>query len=612
MAELTACGVRRALISPGARSAPLTLAAAAAPGLETSVHLDERSAAFVALGASKASGRPVALICTSGTAAANYLPAVVEAYHDGVPLLVLTADRPPELRDTGAWQAIDQVRLYGGYVRWFADVAPPGALPGEDGLRYVRSIAARAVAEAMTRPSGPVHLNLPFREPLVAPGVPGAQPSSEPGLSGGAEPSAAERFGAGNRPSAVPHTRAPGARRTLDEEQLEDLADMLASAPRGVILAGRRQPPVVGDARSTRYAESVARLAAAAGYPVLAEPPGGLRFGPHDRSHVVDAYDAILRDGDWLAAHEPQVVLRIGASFAWRHVADLASGSPHVHQVVVDENMSWDDPRRHGGTRLHVDPTRLCEALADRVEAGSAAGRASTDTAGALPRSGSDRTDKWLSEWLAVADTARRIRAEHVSAADEATVGWVYEALPELAPDGALLYAANSMAVRDLDTFTDASASVLGVLTNRGAAGIDGTVSSAIGAALASRRPTILVTGDLAFAHDVGGLASADLPGLDLAVVVLSDGGGGIFEHTALAQLPRQQFERLFVTPARLGVSAACLAYGVSHSVVEDRAALRAELRGGPEARVIEIAIDRAANTALREGYWKAVRESLA
>jgi 2-succinyl-5-enolpyruvyl-6-hydroxy-3-cyclohexene-1-carboxylate synthase len=571
---LANAGVRHVCVSPGSRSAPLTLALARQHGLTTSVHIDERSAAFFALGYGRASGLPAAVVCTSGTAAANYLPAVIEAHYSRVPLILLTADRPPELRDTGAWQAIDQIKLYGPYVRWFAEVATPDAAPHM--LRYVRHLAGRAVATARGRPAGAVHLNFPFREPLTISQTPDEVASLHQAWN--------------DRPP--PATRTDSAL-LASNSLIADLATRLAAEPRGLILCGPIDPP-------PGYGAAVAQLAAATGYPVLAEPLSGLRFGPHDRSQVITGYDAFLRDTDWCADQAPGLVLRFGGSLTWRSVALFLEGHLDATHWLVDPDGAWDDPARLATLHLPVDPVPLCEAVTARlIELGHG------------PPAGGN----WLARWQAAGQSARGIRDELVRDADVSTVAWVYPALLDALPDDALLYAANSMAVRDLDSFTDRSPKRLRALANRGAAGIDGTLSSALGAALANPgAATMLVTGDLAFLHDLNGLGAGHLPGLSATIVVLNDDGGGIFAYLPVAGHAPEALEPYFLTPTGADLAAACATYGIAHERVTERAgfeiALAASL-AAPGVQVIELPIDRSANTALHLRYWADVAASL-
>lgn len=590
--ELVRGGAAHACLSPGSRSAPLALAIAerAGPGgdLTASVHLDERAAAFFALGRARASGRPVILACTSGSAGAHYLPAVIEAHYSRVPLVILTADRPPELRGIGAWQTIDQLALYGPYVRWRSELLP--AAPDAALLRDARYRAARAMAVARGHVGdlgpGPVHLNVPLREPLHGMVVPGDVPSGV----------AASELAAIGRPDGGPLVRVPEPARRLLDAEVASLADRIAAEGRGLILAGGLDAPI-------GYAAAVAALAAAADWPILAEPAGGLRFGPHDRSRVITGYDAAVRGAGWAAAHAPGTVLRLGASFAWKHVAEYLAGHPAAHQVVVDPHGTWDDPTHLAAERIACDPAWLCDALVDAV--GQRVAQAGPARAAAAER--------WRAAWALVRATSARTRTA-LASSDPTTSGtaWLYPVILDALSDGGLLWAANSMAVRDLDSWTDAAPYAIRAIASRGAAGIDGTLSSALGAAAATGRPTILITGDLAFLHDAGGLAAARLPGIDLAIVIVDDDGGGIFEYLPSAASDRADFERLFATPQRANLAYACETYGVPCTTAVSPAALRDALAAhAGRVRAIVVPVDRAANTAAHRAYWRAVAAEL-
>lgn len=644
--ELVRGGVRHVCVSPGSRSAPLAVAVAERSDLATSVHVDERSAGFFALGHARASGRPAALVCTSGSAGAHYLPAVIEAHMSRVPLVILTADRPPELRETGAWQTIDQAHLFGRFARWFADLPAPTA-----GLvRYARSVAARAAATAAGRPAGPVHLNVPFREPLVPAGDGGVgrharSGAPTPGASGFPDASgfpgpAGDAAAVAGRPGGRPWVTVAQTEPTADAATVADLAARIRAHPRGLILAGLTDPP-------PGYADALARLAAAAGYPILAEPGGGLRFGPHDRAHVVTGYDAFLRAPRWCAAHAPDFVMRFGASFTWRPVAQFLEAHAGAAQIVVDPDGAWDDPTRLAALRVAAAPAALCDAVAaalalagDGEDAAAAAEDATTRAA-------------WRSAWRAAseaghaavevevgpvqgrgqsaegdddvasraADGANGAGLDGIAAAPsvEGTVGWVYPTLMAHLPDDALVVAANSMAVRDLDTYTASDPKAIRVIASRGAAGIDGTLSTAIGAAHGSGRPTVLVTGDLAFLHDVNGLAAARMPGPGVLVVVLNDDGGGIFAHLPIAAgalqpgAAAERFARFFRTPTGADLAAACavhrVPYGKIGAPADLAAAVAALARPSAGVRVVEVPVDMARNTEAHRRLWTAVVE---
>jgi len=558
--ELVRCGLTDAVRAPGPRSAPLALAPAADDPVRLSVRIDERSAAFLALGLAKASGRPAALVCTSGTAAANFLPAVIEADQSRVPLLVLTADRPPELRGTGANQTIDQVGLYGGSVRWFCEVGVPEARAGS--VTYWRSAASRAWAAATGAggPPGPVHLNLALREPLIP--QPGAPPFPEP-LDGrpGGRPWTATR-----RPAAAP-----------DPADVEEVAALVAGAERGLV--------VVGD-RDGAQADGLLALADAAAWPVVSEPSGNARRGPR----AVSTAALLLGDRGFAAAHRPDLVVVAGKVGLSRQVLGLLGSG--VAQVRVDAHGGWLDPPRATDRLVVADPDRFAAEVAARVPA-----------RGATP---------WSSAWSA-ADAAVRDAVDGLlDFADELTEPRTARDLAAVLPDGSTLVAGSSMPIRDLD-LTMHPRDGLRVVANRGASGIDGFTSTALGVALAADGPVAALCGDLTFLHDQNGLLVP--PGSrrpDLVLVVIDNDGGGIFSLLPQAGVP--SFEQVFGTPHGVDLVAVARAAGWPATRVTDAEDLPIVLTdalttGGPS--VLVVPSDRAANAALHTQLRQATTATL-
>ncbi len=412
--ELVSAGLGDVVVCPGSRSTPLVLALRAHSRMRVRVLLDERSAGFFALGMAKAARRPVAVVTTSGTAAANLLPAVVEASLGRVPLVILTADRPAELRDRGAPQAIDQVGLFGRHVRWFAE------LPLLDGAditrRHVRSVAARAVAIALAGPAGPVHLNLPFREPLVPGGPLGGLPGE-------------------------PRTRVLAGHRVLDAGALQELAGRLAGVERGLILAGPQDDPALPAA--------LARLAAALDWPIVADPLSLVRCGPHDRSRVVARGDLLVRAGRWRDGHLPDLVLRFGAMPTSKPVATLLE-EHRPDLVVVDGDGGWREAAVVPVTMVHADPAATALSLAVGVDAGR---RGPVDRRlRPTPRRSTGWLDAWVTADRAV-DRALRAWLSRVTDAGEPFEGAPFAHLGHLLADGAILWASSSMPVRDMDAW---------------------------------------------------------------------------------------------------------------------------------------------------------------
>jgi len=539
--ELVRCGVRTAVTSPGSRSTPLVLALVRDGRLACHSLIDERCAGFFALGAGKTTGMPAVLACTSGTAAANYLPAVVEAYEAGVPLLVLTADRPPELRDVGAGQAIDQIKLYGRAAKWFVEVGNHEATPRR--LRWLRSLACRALWTTLDDRPGPVHLNLPFRDPLVAPdempddatgradGAPRLRRSQSPGVTGAGGP-----IRAGRRP---------------------------------LIVAGRlERRPGKGDRGRT-----TAVLAQRLGVPLLADPLSGARRG----STAVAHYDALLRDEAFVARAAPDWVLRVGdlpTSKALRQW--LASLPEEVEQIALEPEGVWHDPDG---------------VLARIVSAGEQPEAAGTEVG-------------WLELWREADDAARfALDTELRRRLSEPLVA---NHLSTTLPADAVLVVASSMPVRDVEAFASLREDPPRVLANRGANGIDGTVSTALGVAAVHDGPVVLLIGDVALVHDLGGLAALARARRPLTIVLVDNGGGGIFDALPVAAAT-DAYEEHVATPTAIDFAATAAMAGIAYSRVE----APQQLRPASETTLLHVRTDRAESLALRRRCVAAVQAAI-
>jgi 2-succinyl-5-enolpyruvyl-6-hydroxy-3-cyclohexene-1-carboxylate synthase len=563
--ELARCGLRHAVLSPGSRSTPLALALWRQEEIETTVIVDERSAAFFALGAAQASGTPVAILCTSGTAAANFHPAVCEADHSAIPLLVLTADRPPELRGVGAGQAIDQLKLYGDSVRWFCEVGTHDA--DDDGLLHFRSTACRAFVAARGEPRpGPVHLNFPLREPLAPLQVDGAVTATDSLALNGRD----------GRPltSVTPIDMEPS------QFLLDEVASHIAEAPVGVIVAGRQLDP--------ELREPLAHLAATAGYPILAEPTSQLRCGPHDRSHVVTAYDLLLRDERFRETASPELVLRFGEMPTSKPLRSWLAESS-ADQIVVDPLGDWNEPTRRAAAILRADPTELAASWAARL--------------------GEDRPPPAM--WLEAERAARDAIESELAEGNSLTEPGLQLALADAYADGELVYTASSMPIRDQEAFLPSTATDATFLCNRGANGIDGLISSGIGAAHATGKPTTILTGDLGLLHDLGGLAALRDVSTSVRIVVIDNDGGGIFHFLPQQEaLQNAEFESLLGTPRGIDVAKAAALFDLPHRRLDSLDRLSDALANGTS--LIEVRTNRQANAALHRQLSKRVQQSLA
>jgi 2-succinyl-5-enolpyruvyl-6-hydroxy-3-cyclohexene-1-carboxylate synthase len=524
-------GLTTAMIAPGSRSTPMALALAAHRDVHVEVFHDERSAGFAALGAGLASGVPAAVLCTSGTAAAHLHAATVEAHLSGVPMLVLTADRPPELRDVGAPQTIDQTKLFGDAVRWFHD---PG-VPEQSVSHTWRSLARHAWEATVGARPGPVHLNLPFREPLIG------EPLDLP---------------------AVVH----GARTGLIASSRHGALSMVLDRERGVIVAGAG----VDDPHA------VLALAAATGWPVLADPRSGCRIEqrPGDRSAVVvAAFDALLRHDGFADAHLPEIVVCLGEPPASKVLAQWlaaagAAGAVHV-RVTPDECVI--DPS-HVVTHRMVHPIgALCARLAAEL---------------AHPRD-----DAWRSRWATAS-----VAVDGALAAELARGGLTEPAVARVVVEAGLdVVVASSMPVRDVEWFGPAVQQGR-VRCNRGANGIDGTIATAVGVAVATGRPQIVVLGDVALLHDQSSLTALATRPVDVRIVVIDNDGGGIFSFLPQASsLEPARFEQLFGTPHGTDLSSLAAAHRLPCQVVTEIDDLRAAITR-PGSRMVIVRSDRATN----------------
>jgi 2-succinyl-5-enolpyruvyl-6-hydroxy-3-cyclohexene-1-carboxylate synthase len=577
--ELARAGVRHVCIAPGSRSTPLALLIAGHPALRVWMHLDERSAGFFALGMARVLGEPVALLCTSGSAAANFLPAVVEARAAAVPIIVLTADRPPELRDVGAAQTIDQNRLFGAHAKWYVDVALPDTSPGL--LRYARTLAGRATALARAVPAGPVHLNFPLREPLVP--VP-ASPDDR--LS----PQDATAWG--GRADGEPWVRVTEPAAALAASAVERL--------RGALQSARRPLLVCGPQYDASLAPSLARLAAAMNAPLLADPLSQLRWGAHDRCAVIDRYDAALRHEATASALAPDLIVRFGAVPTSKPLLQFLQRHGAAATLVVQRS-GWSDPTSLASEMVHADATLLCDALLSGM---GTRGASAVDAA-------------WLRAWRAVDDTTGRALSTYAADLAEPFEGAALAAIARAVPEHGTIWVSSSMPVRDLDAFAPGDGRSVRVLANRGANGIDGVVSSALGAAAALRErgdgPLVLAIGDLAFYHDMNGLLAAKLHALDATIVVINNDGGGIFSFLPQAA-EAAHFEQLFGTPHGLVFEPAAALYGARYRRAERVAELESAVRDGVARRglhVVELRTDRVRNVELHREAWSAVAAAL-
>lgn len=548
--ELARSGLTAASIAPGSRSTPFALAFEAHPDIDVYLHDDERGASFFALGMALASGNPVAIVCTSGTATANFHPAIIEAFYSQVPLIVLTTDRPHEQRESGANQTIDQVKMYGDHVLWSHEVAPPEADPPDRTLRYLRSLANRSMNLADGLRKGPVHLNIPFRKPLEPTEVPSDSVTNTGlGLKGRQD---------------QPLTSFSKGSLILDESQVDAIATKIQRTKRGLIVCGPRSP-------QGKFAESVTTLSQATGFPILPDALSGVRFGPQTSELVLGHYETFLRK----FKPDVELILRFGGMPVSKFLGDYLASATNAEQILISSHGVWEDPTFMVNEFIWTDPTSLCQQLTQKLESASS----STDMA-----------------WVDALKEAERICQSSVESELsenflEASV--VLDVIEQL-PDSASLFMASSLPVRYLDQFAGPMKKPLRTFANRGASGIDGTIASAIGTAASLDGPMVLITGDLAFYHDMNSLLALKKYDIKLIVVLINNDGGGIFHRLPISKF-EPPFNELFITPHGLNFEPVVKMFGLDYACVTQREALQTAFQSALNSEnscVIEVPFD--------------------
>lgn len=543
-------GVKAAVISPGSRSTPLAYAMASTSDLDVHMQVDERSAAYFALGLAKASGDPVVLLCTSGTAASNYHPAITEAYYARIPLIVVTADRPHELREVGAPQAIDQIRMYGEHVKYSIDFPLPEKNQGVDD--FIDRHISRALSMATSAPKGPVHLNVPFREPLL---IDFEQPVPQSTFS--------QRI----RPVE-----------TLDTATRQLLIDLLTSEDKGLIIVGE-MPPSVDKAAFWRFASAM-------NWPVLCDPISNLRseVPQNCMSLCIDEYDAILKSVNFCEKAAPQTVIRFGPQPVSKPLSLFLKKVRPSKVIVVDESPEFRDPLGISTHHIQTSAEAIFPVLVNK------------------------EPTPYLELWSRANDTAAAIIANHTGGPTAGDEGIIAKMLFDYLPDGSDLIGGSSMPIRDFDTFFRKTEKEVTIFANRGTNGIDGVVSTAFGIQAARQRPTWLLIGDLSFLHDVNGLIVTRFHETDLTIIIVNNDGGGIFSYLPQSQVDNH-FEQLFGTPTGLTFNHIAAMYDAQYAAVSTAEQFAVELAKTKEkpVRIIEVFTDRQVNVKAHRQLWKEI-----
>jgi 2-succinyl-5-enolpyruvyl-6-hydroxy-3-cyclohexene-1-carboxylate synthase len=658
--ELYRAGVVAVCISPGSRSTPLAIACYAHPQLDTIIHIDERSGSFFALGLAKYTHAPVALLCTSGTAAANFYAAIIEAFYAYVPLIVLTADRPPELRDCGAGQTIDQIKLYGNHVRYFFEVGLP-ELTGFK-LRHLRSLIGHAAAIASGKtnsPAGPVHLNFAFTDPLppipIANQVPADLAQSDPlawqgrtspQLVNSSQFNEARSLSSVSDPTDLGYIQVATTKLVLSPKTLTQLANLIADRANGIIMVGIFEPP-------SGFANAVKKLAHVTGYPLLAEATGIMRD-----QQVISSYDAFLRSPQFCQAHAPELVIRFGTMpTSKRYCLWLEQQmAENPFQQIIIGNGKNSDPTHGLAVFINACPLSFCEQLSDYLEndLNPELAPPAFKTLEFKTLEFKTKQAKWQKAFRQAEQITIAAIAKCLDPIESLFEGKAFAQLGQWLPVDCCIYVASSMPIRDLDSFfrqkaflssqqqsepekstRSNSQQVTRAIANRGANGIDGTISSALGAAWGSDyvwrsgqglkgneirndrnsgQPVILICGDLAFYHDLNGLMAAKQYDLNLTIILLNNNGGGIFDMLPIAEF-KEWCEPLFNTPHDLNFAPIITAYGCEYVAIGAWEHFKTEVLASlekPGTQVLELKSNRQENHRIRQQVWHSVKEAIA
>lgn len=568
-------GLTTAVICPGSRSAPLTIAFAQNHNIESIPVLDERSASFFALGIAKKSGLPVALICTSGTAAANFYPAIIEARESRIPLLIFTADRPPELRDCHAGQAIDQVKIYGNYPNWQAELAMPATSLGM--LGYLRQTIAYAWERAQFPTPGPVHLNIPFRDPLV--------PVSDIAVEALETQFDIEDFCAGLEPMIIGEISTPPSHPLL-KGGVGSAIEQWQKCSRGVIIAGVAQPQF-----PEQYCRAIGQISQSLNWPVLAEGLSPLRNYAQLNPHLISTYDLILRNDELADKLTPQIAIQIGDLPTSKELRNWLYKTQPKRYIIHPSHHNFDP--LHGRTiHLRISPENLATVISPQIP---------PLTKGGLGGVLTSESNEYLQLWHNTETKVRQAIDQKISAIQniiEPKVSWL---LSQILPAGTPIFIANSMPVRDVEFFWQPNNLEIQPFFNRGANGIDGTLSTALGVAHRNQS-CIMLTGDLALLHDTNGFLIKNKLVGHLTIILINNNGGGIFEMLPVAKFD-PPFEEFFATPQNINFAKLCATYGVEHEIIDDWELFQAKLIFFPNKgiRVLELATNRRTDAKWRQ-----------
>ena len=573
--ELAALGVKHVSISPGSRNTPLTLAFAGNKKIKTYVHIDERSSGFFALGLAKATNTPVAVVCTSGTATVELYPAIVEAYKQRVPLIICTADRPPELLDKGANQTINQINLYKNHIRWFYDLGLPD--PSILKLKQLKLAAKEAFIKSLYESKGPVHLNFHFRKPFEPKFT--TDEVNENIILFAVKSNIGEKVLCKERTKEI-----------SKEKWFVDIFNQLKKYKRGLIIVGP-------DNYDPRFLKGCQILSQKLSYPILADGTSQLRFGKHKKSSIITSYDALLRSDKFSSLHYPEIILQFGRTITSKGLDSFLENCNAV-RFMVNTYGDWFDPADKAKASYSCKPFLFCESMNEKLRLSKF----------------SRKPDGWLQSFMKAESTALQLKKEIINKSGFANEVRVINEVLEAIPNDSRIMLSNSMPVRDFDYFASNNNKKIILYNNRGASGIDGITSTALGIAASDGKPTVLITGDLAFYYDLNGLLGAKNYNIPLVIVLINNNGGGIFEVLPISSYG-EVFNKYFLTPHNLEFKNFVKAYGGNYINVKSWNDFRKSFKLAFKQKqfsVLEIKTNSAESLMLRKKFWKAVSDSVA
>lgn len=568
-------GVKYACISPGSRNTPLTISLAKNKKIKSYVNIDERSSGFFALGLAMASRSPVLLVCTSGTAAAEFYPAIIEAYQQRVPLIVCTADRPPELIGRGANQTIYQDNIYENHIRWFINAGLPDA--AEDSLRKLTMLADEAYTVSTTMDPGPVHINFPFRKPFEPHMF--TDEISEQTLDSIGSSISAKPLNTENNDIVT----GVKDKENLQEKLLNELVDNIKKYRKGLIVAGPGN-------HNVSFSEKCFRLAKILNYPVIADGTSQLRFGPGNKNNILANFEGYLRTPAFMQDMQPEIIIHFGRVPTSRGI-EMYYENINPEYFIVNEFGEWFDPYHKARAVIAMEPAVFCDKLSERLEG---------------IKNSFDQHD-WLNTFLKAEEKTGMLRKEIIETAEFPFEGRIITEVLKNLPDPSSLMVSNSMPVRDLDYFAPVSEKRIHIFQNRGASGIDGITSTALGIAAAKQEPVVLITGDLAFYYDLNGLLASLKYSIPLVVVLINNNGGGIFDMLPVSACT-DVFNEYFTTPHNLDFSHFVKGYGGCFENIEDWGHFENAFKkalGLKGLTVLQINTNSKASVNLRRDFWK-------